>query len=237
MPAQARTVQTQMTMQLLDNIVWHSLSGPHSRYSLGTRTARRYAPGFSPILGFADQHQPDFAALAGICPAGEHLYCGGLTGAVPPGWQIEAEGMMNLMVWNGDPPVADRAPSAVRLGPNHLPQILELVARTQPGPFAERTIELGEYFGVFAGERLVAMAGERFAAGALREISGVCTHPDFQGRGLARHLIQTLVRRELSRKETPFLHVRQDNVRALRVYEQMGFRHHQERRLLVVSRK
>ena len=100
-----------------------------------------------------------------------------------------------------------------------LPKILELIALTEPGPFAGKTIELGEYYGVFDGERLIAMAGERFIAGPLREISGVCTHPEFQGRGLARHLIEKLIRLELQRQEIPFLHVKRDNVRARRIYE------------------
>ena len=115
--------------------------------------------------------------------------------------------------------------------------MLELVAVTQPGPFAARTGELGEYFGVFEAGRLVAMARERMEAGVLREISGVCTHPDFQGRGYARRLVEKLIRLEVRRNQTPFLHVMHDNIHARRLYERMGFRHHQEVVLRVVSRE
>ena len=226
-----------MTMHLLDNIAWHSLSGSHLKYSSGTSEARRYAPGFSPIIGFSNLNSPDFAALVEVCLPGEQFYCGGLAGEVPYGWRIEAETTMNQMVWDAAPPAANGELVAHRLGPDHVPQILELVAITQPGPFAERTIELGEYYGVFAGEQLVAMAGERMVAGPLREISGVCTHPDFQGRGLARHLVEKLIRLEMQHNKIPFLHVRQDNDRARRIYEKMGFRHHQERVVQVVSRQ
>ena len=38
---------------------------------------------------------------------------------------------------------------------------------TNPGPFGIRTIELGEYFGVFDGAQLVAMAGS--SAGRTRQ--------------------------------------------------------------------
>jgi predicted GNAT family acetyltransferase len=96
-------------------------------------------------------------------------------------------------------------------------------------------MELGEYFGCFEGDRLVAMAGERMAAGTLREISGVCTHPDVQGRGYARHLMIKLVRRQMQRDETPFLHVMRDNAGARRLYARMGFRDYRESVVRVVS--
>ena len=226
-----------MPMHLLDNIPWHSLAGPHAKYSAGTNEARRYANGFSPIIGFANVQKPNFDALAVFCSPGEHFYCGGLSGAVPPGWRIDAETTADQLVWDAASPTIDGTFAAVRLEPYHVPQILALVAVTQPGPFAERTIELGAYYGMFDGERLVAMAGERMAAGPLREISGVCTHPDFQGRGFARRLVEMLIRLEMQRNEIPFLHVMQDNGHARRIYERMGFRRHQVVALQVLSRE
>jgi len=112
---------------------------------------------------------------------------------------------------------------------------LELADLTRPGPFGLRTIELGEYFGCFEAERLVAMAGERMHAGKLREISGVSTHPDFQGRGLARRLMVKLIRRQMQREELPFLHVMSDNKNAHRLYERMGFRDYRESLVRVIS--
>jgi GNAT superfamily N-acetyltransferase len=143
---------------------------------------------------------------------------------------------MHQMVWDAVIPEADLAFAAVPLGPQHVPQMLELVALRPPGPFAARTRELGDYYGVIEGGRLVAMAGERMAAGAWHEISGVCTHPDVEGRGLAWRLIAKLVRSQMQRGETPFLHVMSDNVHARRLYERMGFRFHQEVAVRVVSR-
>jgi predicted GNAT family acetyltransferase len=72
------------------------------------------------------------------------------------------------------------------------------------------------------------MAGERLRAGTLAEISGVCTHPDFQGRGYARRLTAKLIRRQMLRNETPFLHVMRDNTAARQLYERMGFRYYKE---------
>lgn len=224
-----------MSFPLLDNIAWHALSGPHAAHSRGTSEARRYAPGFAPILGFADSRQPAFAALASCCEPGNHFYCGGWSGPEPAGWRIDADETMHQLVWDAAMPAADDALPAVPLGSEHVPQMLELVAATQPGPFGARSIELGQYFGVLEDGRLVAMAGERMAAGALREVSAVCTHPAFQGRGLARRLVERLVRLQLQRGETPFLHVMHANAGARRIYERMGFRHYRELAVRVVS--
>jgi ribosomal protein S18 acetylase RimI-like enzyme len=222
--------------QLLDNITWHTLAGEHARHSEGGATARRYAKGFSPILGFADPKDPDFEALREHCAVGESFYTDGWSGPIPAGWRLDVESTMFKMVWEAPIPEADPAPDAERLDPFHAQDALELATLTHPGPYAIRTIELGQYFGFFEGNRLVAMAGERMCAHPLREISGVCTHPEFQGRGFARRLVLKLVRRMMERRETPFLHVMRDNVNARGLYERMGFRNYRESPVRVISR-
>ena len=220
---------------LLLNLTWHTLSGAHQRFSAGSGSARRYASGFSPIVGFADPSRPDFDSLRPHCEDGEHFYCDGWSGAPPPGWRIDAESTMFKMVWDGRTPEPDDAPGAVPLRAEHAPAALALAELTRPGPFGLRTIELGDYFGLFDADRLIAMAGERMHAGELREISGVCTHPDHQGQGLARRLMLKLLRRQLERGETPMLHVMRDNVGARTLYERMGFRAVHESVVRVVS--
>ena len=222
---------------LLDNIFWHSLAGPQSAFALGTATARRHAPGFSALVGFADPERPDFAALTPHCEPGERFYCSGWTGSAPAGWRIDAEVAALQMVWDAALPEAGVAEEdCVLLGPGDVGKALALASLTRPGPFGPRTLELGDYFGCFDGERLVAMAGERMFAGSLREISGVCTDPEWQGRGLARRLVLRLVARQLRRGETPFLHVLRDNAAACRLYERIGFRVYRARLLRLVSR-
>jgi ribosomal protein S18 acetylase RimI-like enzyme len=225
------------TSNPLDNIIWNSLTGPHAKFSAGTADARRYAKGFSPMVGFRDPERPDLAALAAFCEPGEHFYCDIWSGPVPDGWQVDRETTMLKMVWQGAMPANDEAPDATALGPEHAAQAVELATLTNPGPFGLRTIEMGEYFGYFEDSRLIAMAGERMAAGPMREVSGICTHPEFRGRGLARRLTSKLVHRQMRRGETPFLHVVNANAGARALYERMGFRSYRETVLRVISRR
>jgi GNAT superfamily N-acetyltransferase len=219
----------------LDNVMWHALAGTQARFAIGTDRARRYVPGYSPLVAFADPVRPDFEGLAPYCAPGERLYTDGWSGAVPPGWSIALESTMFKMVWDGGLPALDTS-GVVRLDPAHAEQAFALAMLTRPGPFGPRTTELGDYFGCFDGGRLIAMAGERLQAGTLREISGVCTHPDSRGRGLASRLVHVLIHRELARGETPFLHVLRDNETARGLYRRMGFRDHRETVVRVIAR-
>jgi predicted GNAT family acetyltransferase len=113
--------------------------------------------------------------------------------------------------------------------------MLELVARTEPGPFLTRTIELGDYLGVRRDGALAAMAGERFRPEGWTEISAVCTAPEHRGEGLASRLVGALVAGIERRLEGAFLHVLATNTAAIRLYEQLGFRISRTPRIAVVT--
>lgn len=222
-------------LHLLDNIFWNTLTGPHAKFATGAGLARRYAPGFSPILAFADLRQPDFESLGPYCQSGERFYCSGWSGPIPAGWSLELEAMMLCMARENPRPAADDAFEAMPLRPEHATQAVELATLTNPGPFGPRTLELGDYYGYFRGGHLIAMAGERMHAGSLREVSGVCTHPDHQGQGYARLLMNKVIAHQLRREQIPFLHVMSSNERARELYERLGFRDYRETIVRVIS--
>jgi len=213
-----------MKTDYLDNIVWHNLAGPHARFAAGNANARRYARGFPAFAGFRDLERPDFDALAPHVEPGEQLYCDGWSGQPPAGWRVESECVLVTMTREAPPPRADDAPEVIRLDMRHAAAAQDLAMEARPGPFTPRTLELGEYFGIFAGSWLAAMAGARPCAGGLAEISGVCTHPGFRGAGMAERLVRKLVLLQMQNGRVPFLRVMQDNERACRLYQRMGFR-------------
>jgi GNAT superfamily N-acetyltransferase len=223
-------------VEVLDNIVWHCLSGPQSAMSSGDDRARRFARGYPPIAAFPDPEQPDFEVLAGLFEPDEPFYTSGWSGPAPAGWRIDVDARMFLMVFEGVPPAADPAPEAVPLGAPHAERMVALATLTRPGPFGPRNIEMGEYYGVLEGDQLLAMAGERTHAGTYREISAVCTEPAHQGKGLAKRLTAKLVALQAARGQTPFLHVMSHNERARGMYERMGFAVYREFPVRVVRR-
>jgi predicted GNAT family acetyltransferase len=144
---------------------------------------------------------------------------------VPDHWTVELTiGCRQMVLPEGaaDDPGSAREPLLV-LEPDDVPEMLALVERTRPGPFARRTIELGEYLGVRHEGALIAMAGERMHPPGYTEISGVCTDADHRGRGLASQLVRALARAIRARGETPFLHLTTENEAAHRVYGALGF--------------
>jgi predicted GNAT family acetyltransferase len=124
------------------------------------------------------------------------------------------------------------ASEAIPLGAHDVPDMLELVRQTDPGPFVDRTIELGDYVGIRRDSKLVAMAGERLHFDGWTEISAVCTAPAHRGHGMASRLVGALIAGIQRRSERTFLHVLTTNTNAIRLYEELGFR---VRRRLTIS--
>jgi predicted GNAT family acetyltransferase len=123
----------------------------------------------------------------------------------------------------------------LRLGTADVPEMLELAAATEPSPFLPQTTQMGSYFGIRVRDgRLVAMAGERLQSTVFTEISAVCTHPEFRGRGYARNLTTFLAAQILAVGKTPFLHVKSENG-AKAVYQNIGFRLRTAMCLTVIS--
>ena len=107
------------------------------------------------------------------------------------------------------------------------PAMVALAELTEPGPFRLRTLELGNFYGIFHGAELVAMAGKRMHLPGLVEVSGVCTHPEARGNGYARQLMQIVIDEIERDGKTAFLHVFSTNP-AIRLYEALGFEKRQE---------
>ncbi|MFD5589147.1 GNAT family N-acetyltransferase [Streptomyces sp. NPDC127063] len=208
---------------VLDNPALASLTGPHAHFAERRGRVLRYPLDVSPWLALPDEPDArDWADVAALAGPGSGVPLAGYTGPVPDDWEISfhVEGVQ--LVDDGLDAAPD--PEAVRLTPADVPEMLDLVARTRPGPFLPRTIELGTYLGIRRGGALVAMAGERLHPPGWTEISAVCTDPAFRGQGLAGRLIRAVAHGIRERGETPFLHTGAQNTNAIRLYEALGFR-------------
>ncbi|RZS89916.1 putative GNAT family acetyltransferase [Motilibacter rhizosphaerae] len=219
---------------VLDNPVWASLTGPHADLALGTGLARAYPDDVARFVALQDLADPQaWRDLAALVPPGEVVAVSGPRPEPPEGWEVVAGGEGVQLVATDR--LHDRAfPEAVPLGPDDAEEMLDLVARTEPGPFLPRTYLLGTYLGVRVDGRLVAMAGERLHPPGFTEISAVCTDPDFRRRGYATRLVLAVAHGIRARGETPLLHAAATNTGAIRLYEALGFELRRRTRFIAV---
>jgi ribosomal protein S18 acetylase RimI-like enzyme len=207
---------------ILDHAAWSALTGPHRHFAEVHGQAARYPIDVSPFVGVAPDHDhqvwADLAALAGpggVVPLTRDL------GPPPAGWERVGGGQGVQMIGPALEVAVD--PDLIELEPADVPDILQLIDRTRPGPFLPRTIELGHYLGLRVDGRLVAMAGERLHPPGWTEISAVCTDAALRGQGLGTRLVRAIGAGIKRRGETPFLHAAATNTNAIRLYEQLGF--------------
>jgi ribosomal protein S18 acetylase RimI-like enzyme len=217
-----RVKDDRISEHILDNPVWAALSGPHSGFSEVFGRARRYPSAISRFAGIDEIDDPqswrDLATL--LAPEGVGVLIRRVL-RYPEGWKEIFGGTGVQMI--GDRVGGEVDEEAVVLTEADVVQMIDLVARTEPGPFEPRTIDLGGYIGFKEDGKLVAMAGCRMRPSGWREISAVCTDPDFRGKGMGGRLVKNLVANIRAEGDVPFLHASSTNTNAIRLYEKLGF--------------
>ena len=210
--------------QILDNPTYHAMMSGNRKLSSGSDLVRYFPREISPFVGLADFGSARFEELVRVLPAGRGAVVVSPDEiVVPAAWKVNFHGVgLQMMGEHAHGPVLDDR-EFVELRREHVPAMVELAMLTNPGPFGERTIEFGNFVGVFDGDRLMAMSGHRLHPAPYIEVSGVCTHPDYAGRGLGAALTYFQVVRIREKGEIPILHVWAHNSRAIRLYENLGF--------------
>ena len=221
----------------LDNPVWSCLTTRHAHLAQGDGFALRYPLEYSPLSGLPAAAPDNLGALQALVGVGDAI---AVAGAHVPEWPANWEKLHRIqlvqMIRRQTAPLPEGDVEIAVLSAADVDDMLALVELTHPGPFRERTIELGNFVGIRQHGRLLAMAGERMWIGDHREVSAVCTHPEAQGRGYARALMGRVINRMLRAGQTPFLHVESANERAIAMYQGIGFIQRAEFPLLYAKR-
>lgn len=212
-------------MHPLDNPIWSALVTRQSELGAGSALARRFREDIEPFAAAIDHSDAAIAQLALLTHADDDMSLLQRDPPPPPAGialRLNAAGvqMVATAITAGGP-----APKFEALGDADAAEMVALATLTRPGPFRARTHTMGRFIGVRDGGRLVAMAGERLQMDGFVEVSGVCTHPDYRGRGLAAALSRAVADRVLREGDTPFLHAYASNTGAIKLYRELGFAH------------
>ncbi len=211
-------------MHSLDRPAWASLSTHHAALAEGDALARRFRRDVNVFASACDDRPQALAALAALVLPGESVFLLQVPRiAFPPGLvPIHESNGVQLLAPPGTA-FASAGEDMLPLGEADAREMLALARLTRPGPFLPRTHVMGSFLGIRVGGRLAAMAGERLRFPGYTEVSGVCTHPDFRGRGLARRLSAAVAQRIHARGEPAFLHACSTNHASISLYESLGF--------------
>lgn len=209
----------------LDNPIWNALNTGSAPFARGNEQGRFIDPRMGFFAGLPGYEREDLDRLQAACVPGQRviLFTPGHL-SLNQDWLVLNDHELLQMV--GEPEAEFLHPSSplLELGEKDIPAMLELTALTKPGPFIAGTIDFGGYYGVFEGKKLISMAGKRLSPDPYVEISAVCTHPDFLGKGLSAKVIQRVMEEIRAEGKTPFLHVYPENAPAIKVYTKLGFK-------------
>ncbi|RVU03005.1 GNAT family N-acetyltransferase [Mucilaginibacter limnophilus] len=211
---------------ILDNPIYNALISGNREFAAGADPAFFFHQDVAPFAGLKDASEKDFELLGSILPNESVFVIFSRTELViPKSFQVLRHFNMYQMVYNGYFLTSETDNHIIKeLGYEDVSEMLALTQLTNPGPFLPRTIEFGNYTGVFNETKLVAMAGHRMQPLPYAEISAVCTHPNHVGKGYATILLKEQINRILKAGKTPFLHVLQENKGAISVYKRIGFK-------------
>lgn len=205
----------------LDNPVWYSLSENHLEFAIDYGNTKLYHPNYGPFGGFIDVKNTAIAALE-YSALIDNFFIVGEKPEVADTLKIAKELVCLQMVINEKIQLAIEA-DIVKLTAEHNESLCDLVNLVQPGYFKNKTILLGDYYGIFKDNQLIAITGERMKMNAFTEVSAIITHPDHTGKGYAKQLITYVVNAIFDQGKMPFLHVAEHNPGAIALYEKLGF--------------
>ncbi|HKO77532.1 MAG TPA: GNAT family N-acetyltransferase [Flavobacterium sp.] len=205
----------------LDNPVWYSVSETHKDFGIDFGTIKFYHPDYCPFGGFIaldnmEQSISEYAKLA------SNFFIIGQKPNVPDSLKLNNELICLQMIIHSkiEGEIEDQI---VKLEEEHLDDLLGLVKIVYPEYFKKKTSSLGNYYGIYKNNQLVAVTGERMQMDEYTEVSAVITHPEHTGKGYAKQLVTHTVNAILAKNKTPFLHVAESNVGAIKLYEKLGF--------------
>jgi N-acetylglutamate synthase-like GNAT family acetyltransferase len=216
------TYQKNLEEKKLDNPVWHSLNEAHSEFSVEYDDIRFYQPAYCPFGGFVAPNTTSTGINRYSLLTNSFFVVGDrpvFTNKV----QLKKELVCNQMLLKEefDFVVSEFITELKTISQKN--DLLKLVNLVQPGYFKSKTSDLGNYYGIYKENQLIAVTGERMKMDKFTEVSAVVTHPEHTRKGYAKQLIKYTTDSIFKENKIPYLHVAASNIGAIKLYEKLGF--------------
>lgn len=205
----------------LDNPVWYSLSETHKNFGIDFGTIKFYHPDYCPFGGFVALENIE-GSISEYAKLANNFFIIGQKPNVPDNLKLNNE-LVCLQMIIHEKIEANIENQIVKLTEGHLDDLLGLVKIVYPDYFKKKTALLGNYYGIYKNNQLVAITGERMQMDQFTEVSAVITHPEHAGKGYAKQLVTHVVNAIFEENKIPFLHVAESNIGAIKLYEKLGF--------------
>ncbi|KIC02316.1 acetyltransferase [Flavobacterium sp. JRM] len=206
----------------LDNPAWYSLSETHQEFSINYNNIKFYNPDYCPFGGFIileniSESIDEYSKLT------DGFFIVGEKPQLSDQLELKNELICLQMIIHDRIDVEIKENIVALTTSQHIDALFELVSLVQPGYFKRKTALLGNYFGIFKDDKLIAVTGERMKMDDSTEVSAIVTHPEYTGQGYAKQLITHAVNNIFDQNKTPYLHVVESNISAIKLYEKLGF--------------
>lgn len=209
----------------LDNPAFYSLSETHSNFALNLHGMKFYNPIYCPFGGWKRHLCIDTEqGIANYAQETSSFYVIGQKPIFGDNMILSKELICDQMLLESPLNIEINEEIIEIRTDSERNELYQLVNLVQPGYFKEKTPQLGNYYGIYKNNRLVAVTGERMKMDKFTEISAVVTHPDHIGRGYAKQLVSFTCEKIFMEDRIPYLHVAESNFQAIALYKKLGFR-------------
>jgi len=209
----------------LDNPAFYSLSETHSNFALNFHGMKFYNPMYCPFGGWkADLCIDTEQGITNYAQQTSSFYVIGQKPIFGDNIILSKELICDQILLESPLNIEINEEIIEIRTDNERNELYQLVNFVQPGYFRDKTPQLGNYYGIYKNDRLVAVTGERMKMDKFTEISAVVIHPDHIGRGYAKQLVSFASKKIFMEGRGPYLHVAESNFQAIALYIKLGFK-------------
>lgn len=207
----------------LKNPVWYSLQETHKKFAIEYDGVQFYNPKINNFGAFFDETKTEKASFNYADKTENFFFVSEKQTPI-----IDTQKIVLQKKINGCQMVLDHlvhvniTEKIVKLDESYINEVYKLIWLVMPGFYQKQGFTMGNFYGIFKDNKLVALSGQRMQTNDFIELSSVVTHPNYTKRGFAKQLIHHTTKAILKENKLPILHTNKGNM-AIDIYSNLGF--------------